>query len=185
MATVALVRQAIFHVLDEASPRTPGLQWDFTDDEQRVDFADQVVAWLAQRSPVSAARPINQCDGCRRKLHLGTNGYHYNFNGSGALPVMACTAERYAAASARPRLRRWTMWVGGDGLNPREDESGAYVLYSDLSAIEPITVTQAMVDAVNAQDGWAGFTLKDVQGIVDAIASAERTTNTPEDPKRG
>lgn len=55
---VALVRQAIFHVLDSSSPRTPGLQWDFTDDEQRVDFADQVVAWLVQRE----SRPCRQLD---------------------------------------------------------------------------------------------------------------------------
>jgi hypothetical protein len=47
--TVALVRQAIFHVLDEGNPRTPGLAWDFNDDEQRVDFADRVVEWLAQQ----------------------------------------------------------------------------------------------------------------------------------------
>lgn len=45
--TVALVRQAIFHVLDEGNPRSPGLEWDFNDNEERVDFADQVVAWLS------------------------------------------------------------------------------------------------------------------------------------------
>lgn len=40
----ALVRQAIFHVLD-------GREWNFEDDEQRVDFADQVVAWLPNAAP--------------------------------------------------------------------------------------------------------------------------------------
>ena len=43
---VTLVRQAIFTVLDEASPRTPGLAWDFNDDEQRVDFADRVASFI-------------------------------------------------------------------------------------------------------------------------------------------
>jgi hypothetical protein len=57
--TVALVRQAIFHVLDEGNPRMrvssvggyakSGLEWDFDNDEERVDFADQVVAWLVSR----------------------------------------------------------------------------------------------------------------------------------------
>ncbi len=41
------------------------------------------------------------------------------------------------------------------------------------SATMPIKVTQAMVDAVNAQDGWSGFTVKDVQGIVDAIHATD------------
>lgn len=31
-------------------------------------------------------------------------------------------------------LRRWTMWLSGEGLNPTEDENGAYVLFSDLEA---------------------------------------------------
>lgn len=44
--TVALVRQAILTVLDEANPRTPGLAWDFNDDEQRVDFADRVASFI-------------------------------------------------------------------------------------------------------------------------------------------
>jgi hypothetical protein len=43
---VVLVRQAILTVLDEANPRTPGLAWDFNDDEQRVDFADRVASFL-------------------------------------------------------------------------------------------------------------------------------------------
>lgn len=47
---VALVRQAIFHVLD-------GREWDFTDDEQRVDFADQVVAWLPNAAPQATDQP--------------------------------------------------------------------------------------------------------------------------------
>lgn len=47
-----------------------------------------------------------------------------------------------SALSETPRkLQRWTMWLSGEGLNPTEDENGAYVLYSDLqtppSAIEP------------------------------------------------
>lgn len=56
--TVALVRQAILTVLDEANPRTAGLAWDFNDDEQRVDFADAVVTWLPQalRSAVTTGR---------------------------------------------------------------------------------------------------------------------------------
>lgn len=55
---VALVRQAIFHVLDESNPRTPGLAWDFDDDEQRVDFANRVVEWLVQKEP----RPCREID---------------------------------------------------------------------------------------------------------------------------
>lgn len=57
-ALVALVRQSILTVLDEANPRTPGLAWDFNDDEQRVDFADRVAAFLPS-APVSetAATP--------------------------------------------------------------------------------------------------------------------------------
>jgi hypothetical protein len=43
---VVLVRQAILTVLDEANPRTPGLAWNFDDDEQRVDFADRVASFL-------------------------------------------------------------------------------------------------------------------------------------------
>lgn len=43
--TLQLVRQAIFHVLDEPKPKS-GLTWDFDDDEDRVDFADAVVAWI-------------------------------------------------------------------------------------------------------------------------------------------
>jgi hypothetical protein len=54
---VALVRQAILTVLDESNPRTPGLAWNFDDDEQRVDFADQVVSWLAVRATPSAIEP--------------------------------------------------------------------------------------------------------------------------------
>lgn len=38
-ARIALVREAIFNVLDER-------EWNFTDDEQRVDFADRVVTFL-------------------------------------------------------------------------------------------------------------------------------------------
>lgn len=57
----------------------------------------------ALRTPASAARPINQCDGCQRGLPLGTNGHHYDHDGSGALPVMACTADRYAASSELPK----------------------------------------------------------------------------------
>jgi hypothetical protein len=52
---IALVRQAIFTVLDEASPRTPGLQWDFTDDEQRVDFADRVVSFIPSETGTTNA----------------------------------------------------------------------------------------------------------------------------------
>lgn len=43
---VALVRQAIFTVLDERA-------WDFTDDEQRVDFADRVATFLPTRKDAS------------------------------------------------------------------------------------------------------------------------------------
>lgn len=43
---VTLVRQAILTVLDEANPRTPGLAWNFDDDEHRVDFADRVATFL-------------------------------------------------------------------------------------------------------------------------------------------
>jgi hypothetical protein len=59
---IAFVRQAILHCLDDASPRTPGLAWDFNDDEQRMDFADQVVAWLAAREKLDAA----EAEGARR-----------------------------------------------------------------------------------------------------------------------
>lgn len=45
----ALVRQAILHVLDER-------KWNFEDDEQRVDFADQVIAWLPNAAPQA---PVN------------------------------------------------------------------------------------------------------------------------------
>lgn len=55
---VQLVRQAIFQILDENGPRdTPGLAWDFNDDEERVDFADRVVALLA---PQRYAKPDNK-----------------------------------------------------------------------------------------------------------------------------
>jgi hypothetical protein len=65
--TVALVRQAIFHVLDEGNPRSPGLEWDFNDNEERVDFADQVVAWLAAREKVVETRePPQWCSLCKR-----------------------------------------------------------------------------------------------------------------------
>lgn len=37
--TIQLVRQAIFHVLDDR-------EWDFENDEQRVDFADAVATWI-------------------------------------------------------------------------------------------------------------------------------------------
>lgn len=55
---IQLVRQAIFHVLDEGNPRMrvssgyarSGLEWDFDNDEERVDFADQVVAWFVRSS---------------------------------------------------------------------------------------------------------------------------------------
>ena len=39
----------------------------------------------------------NQCDGCARGLPV-TDGNHYE----GDLPVMACTADRYAPAAAPP-----------------------------------------------------------------------------------
>jgi hypothetical protein len=57
--TVALVRQAILTVLDEANPRTPGLAWDFNDDEHRVDFADRVVSFIP-----SAGGAIERCPKC-------------------------------------------------------------------------------------------------------------------------
>lgn len=44
--TLQLVRQAIFHVLDTG--RRDGLAWDFDDDEERVDFADAVQAWIVK-----------------------------------------------------------------------------------------------------------------------------------------
>ena len=39
MSNVTLVREAIFTVLDER-------EWNFTDDEQRVDFADRVATFI-------------------------------------------------------------------------------------------------------------------------------------------
>lgn len=66
--TVALVRQAIFHVLDSASPRTPGLAWDFNDDEQRVDFADAVVAWLARPFQSESASDTQRLEWLLRKM---------------------------------------------------------------------------------------------------------------------
>lgn len=47
------VRQAILTVLDEANPRTPGLAWDFNDDEQRVDFADRVASFIPSETASS------------------------------------------------------------------------------------------------------------------------------------
>lgn len=44
--TLQLVRQAIFHVLDAG--RRDGLAWDFNNDEERVDFADAVQAWIVK-----------------------------------------------------------------------------------------------------------------------------------------
>lgn len=41
----------------------------------------------------------NQCDGCRRRLTLGLNGIHYDHDGSNAVPVMACTKDRYQSRS--------------------------------------------------------------------------------------
>ena len=65
-ALVALVRQSILTVLDEANPRTPGLAWDFNDDEQRVDFADRVAAFLPS-APVSETATLNE-EGARAQL---------------------------------------------------------------------------------------------------------------------
>ena len=66
--TVALVRQAIFHVLDEGRKggAVPGvsLGWRFNDlnddiaNADRMDFADRVVEWLVQQEP----RPCRQLD---------------------------------------------------------------------------------------------------------------------------
>ena len=73
----ALVRQAIFHVLDEGRKggTIPGvsLGWRFDDlngdiaNADRVDFADQVVAWLAQH-------PMKPSERLREALHnMGTH----------------------------------------------------------------------------------------------------------------
>jgi len=43
---VALVRQAIFTALDER-------EWKFTDDEQRVDFADRVATFIPNNATAS------------------------------------------------------------------------------------------------------------------------------------
>lgn len=53
-ANSALVRQAIFHVLD-------GREWDFTDDEQRVDFADAVAAWIPAHSAPRSECELPEC----------------------------------------------------------------------------------------------------------------------------
>ena len=65
--TVALVRQAIFHVLDDGNHRTLGLEWDFTKDEERVDFADAVVAWIPQvQARLDAAGDVSHTSGTPR-----------------------------------------------------------------------------------------------------------------------
>ena len=46
--TVTLVRQAIFTVLDER-------EWNFENDEQRVDFADRVASFIPSETPSLAA----------------------------------------------------------------------------------------------------------------------------------
>lgn len=58
-AMVAKVRQAIFSVLDASSPRTPGLAWDFNDDEQRVDFADRVASLIIEPEGTLTGKPLN------------------------------------------------------------------------------------------------------------------------------
>jgi len=48
-ARVALVRQAIFTVLDER-------EWNFSDDEQRVDFADRVLTFVPSETATTVDR---------------------------------------------------------------------------------------------------------------------------------
>jgi hypothetical protein len=48
-------------------------------------------------------------------------------------------AGRIVAPSAGLSIRRWSMWSGIEGINPREDPNGAYVLYSDLNVAQSAT----------------------------------------------
>ena len=71
-----------------------------------VDSATALLAALDQQSPPTP--PINQCDGCQRGLPLSKHGHHME----DGHPVMACTADRYAAAPGgepKERVCRWTV----------------------------------------------------------------------------
>jgi hypothetical protein len=59
----------------------------------------------------SPSTPLNQCDGCQRRLHLGSNGIHYDHDGSLAHPVMACTKDRYMPSQ---ESRNETFQVSAD-----------------------------------------------------------------------
>jgi hypothetical protein len=82
----------------------------------RVEFDRMIVAALRT---ASAARPINQCDGCRRGLPWRETKHgvpiHDDENG---VPVMACTADRYTASATRPSGESCSA-CNGTGVKPR------------------------------------------------------------------
>lgn len=99
------------------------------------------------------------------------------FNGRRA--ALTSVAIKNAAPQERPldtNGGREAEDIRGDAARGEAPRVPAAAAPSMASAIPTITVTQAMVDAVNTQDGWSGFffTVKDLQGIVDAIASSAR-----------
>ena len=69
-----------------------------------VDSATALLAALDQQSPPTP--PINQCDGCQRGLPLSKHGHHME----DGHPVMACTADRYAAAPGGEPKERVCVW---------------------------------------------------------------------------
>lgn len=70
-ARVALVRNAIFTVLDER-------EWDFTNDEHRVDFADRVGSFVPSESAPTVPKPDPVADLCvhiKESIRLCGHGY--------------------------------------------------------------------------------------------------------------
>jgi hypothetical protein len=65
---IQLIRQAIFHVLDER-------EWDFENDEHRVDFADQVITWIpAPEAKQHVTHTLQDTGSPRRQRSGADNG---------------------------------------------------------------------------------------------------------------
>lgn len=86
-ANAALVRQAIFQVLDER-------EWDFTDDEQRVDFADRVTSFIPVRGAMTFAE------------WWAKNGYGYTTTKELARNAWFGAAGMYASLPSTDNERR-------------------------------------------------------------------------------
>lgn len=97
-AIVVLVRQAIFHVLDDRD-------WNFEDDEQRVDFADKVATWIPFVQP-SVANEIG-AERQRQKDKEGWSEAHDDGHAAGCLAVAGACYALFGIAEISGERKVW------------------------------------------------------------------------------